>query len=460
MIYSISDNIDKNIFRGYDIRGIYGEQITENDAYTIGLAFGSYIKQNNYSKCIVGHDNRLSSKGLSDALIKGITSSGIDVKFLGLCSTPMYYFAQKYLNIAPGVMITASHNPKEYNGFKIAFDDRGNACGEIIIDFRNFVNEKVFTKGEGKISYYDITKDYLNEIKKSISLGNRKVKVVVDSANAATTVIVREVFSMFSDKLDVTYINLENDGTFPNHHPDPAVYENNKQLINKVLEVKADLGIGIDGDGDRLGIIDELGNMIYTDIYGIAIVRDLLDKLEDKRVLYDVKCSKALSDAILEKNGTPIMYRTGNSYMKRRMKEENIKFGLELSGHIFFNDKWPNLDDGIYASLRLIEILTNNNLTVSEITKDKDKYFTLEEVKISCLDENKFKLVDKVMEYAKNKKYNIIDEDGVRCEFSDGWALVRASNTAPHVLMRAEALNEKRLLELKEEFLEVINKNI
>ena len=453
--YEIYKNINPNIFRGYDIRAIYGQDLNEDIAYTIGLSFGSYIQEKGYKKCLIGHDNRTSSDPLADAMMTGITQTGVDVVYLGLCTTPMYYYAQKYLSIDPGIMITASHNPKEYNGFKMAFDDFGNACGQMIQDFRIYTEEGNFKTGEGKIENYDIKEAYLAAIKESISLGDKKIKVVVDTANGTASIIAKEVYGMF-DNIELVPLYIDSDPNFPNHHPDPSVEANNADLKKKVLETGADLGIGIDGDGDRVGVIDEKGNMIYIDFFAIIIWRDIMSKVENKHALFDVKCSKSLADEIEKLGGIPVCYRTGNSYMKAKMREGDFAFGSELSGHVFFRDKWDNIDDGLYAGLRLVEILSKTDKTVSELLDGVTRYHSSPEIIIKSTDEEKFKVIESVKEYCKEKGYNVNDIDGVRAEFSNGWALVRASNTGPNITCRFEGVTEEDKDNIEKEFMALI----
>ncbi len=453
--YNIYKNISPNIFRGYDIRAVYGQDLNEDIAYTIGLGFGSYIQEKGYKKCLVGHDNRTSSEPLSDALIEGITSTGVDVVFLGLCTTPMYYYGQKFLGIDPGVMITASHNPKEYNGFKIAFDDFGNACGQMIQDFRVFIEEGNFKTGEGSVSTYDIKDEYLKAIKESISLGDRKIKVVVDTANGTASIIAKEVYEMF-DNVELVPLYIDSNPEFPNHHPDPSVEANNADLKAKVVETGADLGIGIDGDGDRVGVIDENGNMIFIDFYAIIIWRDIMSKVSNKHALFDVKCSKSLADEVEKLGGIPVCYRTGNSYMKAKMREGDFAFGSELSGHVFFRDKWDNIDDGLYAGLRLVEILSKTDKSLSHLLDGVKRYYASPELIIKSTDDEKFKVIEKVKEYCRQKGYQVNDIDGVRAEFDNGWALVRASNTGPNITARFEGVTEEDRDKIQEEFMALI----
>ena len=453
--YNIYKNINPNIFRGYDIRAIYGKDLNEDIAYTIGLSFGSYIREKGYEKCVVGHDNRVSSEPLSKALLEGITVTGTNVVYLGLCTTPMYYYAQKKLKIDPGVMITASHNPKEYNGFKIAFDDFGNACGQMIQDFRVYTENGNFKSGEGKIEKYDIKKEYLDAIKESIKLGDKKIKVVVDTANGTASIIAKEVYEMF-ENVELIPLYIESNPDFPNHHPDPSVESNNADLKKKVLETHADLGVGIDGDGDRVGIIDEKGNMVFIDFYAIIIWRDIMSKVKNKHALFDVKCTKSLADEIIKLGGIPVCYRTGNSYMKAKMREGDFAFGSELSGHVFFRDKWDNIDDGLYAGLRLVEILSKTNKTVSELLDGVTKYYASPEIIIKSTDDEKFKVIEKVKEYCKEKGYTVNDIDGVRAEFDNGWALVRASNTGPNITARFEGVTPEDKEAIQKEFMALI----
>ena len=449
--YKIIENINPEIFRGYDIRAIYGQDLNEDVIYTLGLSLGTYVSKKGYKKMVIGHDNRASSVPLSEALIQGITDTGIDVVFLGLVTTPMYYFAQKHLKIDPGVMVTASHNPKEYNGLKMAYDDFGNACGQMIQDFRVFTEKGEFNKGNGKVENIDIRQEYLDLIKKSINLGDRKIKAVIDAGNGTASIIIKEIFEMMN--IEYVPIFCDSNPDFPNHHPDPSVEKNNEALKKKVLETGADIGIGIDGDGDRVGIIDEKGNMIYIDFYAIIIWRDIMDKVSNKNALFDVKCSKSLPDEIIKLGGTPVCYRTGNSYMKAKMREENYSFGSELSGHVFFNDKWPNIDDGIYAGLRLIEILSKTDKTITELLEGVNIYYSTPEIITKSTDEEKFKLIEKIKDYCTEKGYKVNDIDGVRAEFDNGWALVRASNTGPNISARFEGVTEDDMNKIQDEFI-------
>jgi len=451
----ITNNINKFIFRGYDIRGKYPEDLNEDVAYTIGKSYGTYIKQFNQTKCVVGHDNRYSYPELTKALVTGILDTGIDVVYLDLVTTPMYYYAQIKLNLPAGVMVTASHNPKDENGFKFSFDERGNAKGEMIEEFRDFTFKQDFDQGLGELSSYNIKDDYFDLFRQSLNFGDRRLKVVLDPGNGTTASILKELYEQFP--IDIDIICGESDPTFPNHHPDPCVEKNLEMLKERVLETKADLGLGFDGDGDRLGVVDEKGNYIATDKYMVIIIRDIFDKVEKKKFLYDVKCSKIIEDEIKRLGGESICYRTGNSYTKAKVKEEDLPFGGELSGHVYFRDRFPGFDSGLYAGLRLVELLSKTNKKTSELLDGINNYYSTEEIKIASPDQIKFAVVDKVIEYCKEKEYDINTIDGVRATFTDGWALVRCSNTGPNITVRFEAETENRLEEIKKEFIDLIN---
>ena len=351
----IKENINKNIFRGYDIRGIYPTELDVDKAYTVGLGFGSYIKSIGKTTCVVGHDNRLSSNDLYTALMKGITETGIDVISLGLCTTPMYYYACLKLKVYSGVMVTASHNPKDDNGFKFAFDESGNCKGQEIQDFLAYILKKEFSSGEGTIKDYDITDEYLTLFRENLHFGSRRVKVVLDPGNGTTSIIMKKLYSMFP--IDIVCINDVSDGSFPNHHPDPCVEENLEQLKKKVLEENADIGLSFDGDGDRMGMVSNTAKFIPTDKYMIIVVRDIINKVSKKEFLCDVKCSKSFSDEVEKLGGKCITYRTGNSYTKAAVRDNDLPFGGELSGHVYFRDRWLGFDSGLYAGLRMLEIL-------------------------------------------------------------------------------------------------------
>lgn len=447
--------INEEIFREYDVRGIYEKDLNIDVAYTFGRSFGSYIQKFGNKEVIVGNDNRESGPILSNGLIKGLLESGVHVINLGLVTTPMYYFAKLSNKIESGIMITASHNPREYNGFKISFNIKGNACGKDITDFRDYTNKLKFKTGKGSITTLNIKENYLQAVKKGIDLGNRKIKVVFDCGNGTGSVIIKDILDMFNIEYELLY--CDSDPTFPNHHPDPCVHANMIDLGNKVKELGYDLGIGIDGDADRVGLVDENGNVISTDLIMAIVYRYLEPNMKQRKAIYDVKCSKTLIDELDRLGLEQTMNRTGNSYNNLAINEGHYDFGGEYSGHVWFTDKWLGFDDGIYAGMRLIEILSNTNKKTSELLEGLNKYYSTEELKFTAADNIKFAIVDKMKDYCKKKKYKTITVDGVRVLFDDSWALIRCSNTGPNITARFEANTEERLNEIQKEFIDKLN---
>ena len=445
-----------NIFREYDIRGVYGVDFDLNFAYKFGKAFGSYIKKDGKDTCIVGHDNRLSSKDITNCLINGILSSGVNIIYLGLCTTPIFYYACILKEIYQGVMVTASHNPKEDNGFKFCFNSNGNAKGEEIILFKEFLDKGKFTTGFGIIKSLDVKDKYYNLLINSTDINkDKRLKVIIDCGNGTTSDFVRNIYDR--TLMDITYIYADSDGNFPNHHPDPAVEENLTLLKKKVLEINADIGISFDGDGDRVGFIDNKGNFITADKFMAVMSNYLLPNSDNKRVLYDVKCSKSLIDVINNNNGTPIISRTGNSYTKYNTRINDCLLGGEFSGHIYFRDKFLGFDSGMYAGLRMIELLTHTDKSFNDLINLLPFYYSSSEIKVKSDDVKKKIVVQKVIDYCKKKGYNSILIDGIRCEFSDGWALIRYSNTGPNLTLRFEASTKERLEEISNEFIDIVN---
>jgi len=448
------------MFREYDIRGVYGKDINEEVAYLVGKAFGSKLASFGQNKTIVGYDNRKSSPIIEKELIKGITECGIDVVRVGLVTTPMYYYAWDLLNIKSGIMITASHNPKDDNGFKFSYNGLHNAYGKQVIELYDMIMSNNFVQSDtlGEVSFRDIRNEYLEMITSGIRLGERKLKVVYDCGNGTTCVVADDIFNAFKDKLDLIPLFNDSDPDFPNHHPDPAVEENLVLLKEKVLEVGADIGVAFDGDGDRVGVVDELGNMIDIDKLMIIIWRNLVKTDVEKKTFFDVKCSLALKEELEKLGVLGEFYRTGNSYAKAKSVEGNYPFAGELSGHVFFRDRFGGYDDGIYAGLRLIEILSNEDKDLSQLLDGINHYFSTKEIKVPTKDELKFEIIEKIKEYCIDKGYNVLDIDGVKVFFEDGSALVRASNTGPNLTTRYEAKTEERLIEFQEEFTNLLNR--
>lgn len=447
--------MNEMIFREYDIRGIYPEELDDNTAYIIGKSFASYITTD--KKVIIGHDNRLSSPQIYENLKKGLLESGAHIYDLHLCSTPMYNVTKKLLGFKNGIMITASHNPKEYNGFKISFDYFGSAYNEKIKNFKDFTLEGNFIKKEGR--YFEIKdkeKIYISRIKKAININrNKKLKVIYDMGNGTASIIVDEVLKNFN--IDYKILYGESDGNFPNHHPDPFEEENLKDLKEEVIKENADIGIGIDGDGDRVGIIDNKGNFIPMDKIITLLYKYLYPNMTKKEALVGIKCSSLVKEE-LSKIDMPVTYYKISSYLNHRVNTENFEFAGELSGHLWFNDIWPGVDDGIFAGLKIIEMLSYSDKDLNSLLNELEVYYNTPEIKMPIEEDKKDKFIDKMKEFHdKNHiKYNNID--GLRIEFKDGFALIRKSNTSPYITMRFEKKTEEELNELKEYYLNLAKK--
>ena len=450
--------VNSEIFREYDIRGIYNEDLNTEVAYLIGKAFGTKLNEYKIPSTVVAYDNRLSSVELEENLVKGLVETGINVKRIGLATTPMCYFAANYLGTNCSMMITASHNPKEYNGFKFSYNGEHNAYGKSVKEIYEIIEKGEFSTGSGSVENIDIKQAYINLVIEKLDFGPRKIKVVYDCGNGTSSIIAKDVFA----KLDIESIPLFDisDGNFPNHHPDPCVEENLTILKQKVIETNADLGIGYDGDADRVGFVDEKGTFIDIDKFLIIMWKYLYDKVDKKECLYDVKCSKALEDELIKLNVKPIEYRVGNSYTRAGSAEGDYPLSGELSGHVYFRDKWPGYDDGIYVGMRLIEMLSHTDRKLSSFLEEIVKYYSTPELKVKVTDSEKFNIVEKMKQYCIDKGYNYLDIDGVKAKFDNGFALVRASNTGPNLTMRFEATTEERLNEIQNEFINELNKHI
>jgi len=440
----------EQIFREYDIRGIYGTELTDENAYLIGKAFISLIKKDTDKepkKLSIGMDARLHSEKLKRSLIKGITESGVNVIDLGMCPTPLQYFSLFRLPLDGGIMITGSHNPPEYNGFKLSIG-KETIFGEKIKLLRKIILDKDFITNEkrGTVETYDIIEDYKNFMIDQFS-SFEGIKLVIDSGNGVAGLVAPEIFK----KLGAELIELfsEPDGRFPNHHPDPVVLENIQILRDTVLKEKAHIGIGYDGDADRLGVIDENGNVVWGDQLMIIFARDVLSKNPHAKIIGEVKCSQIMYEEIKNMGGIPIMWKTGHSLIKKKMKEENALLAGEMSGHIFFNDRYFGYDDAIYASLRLVDIMKRNckPYGLSQLLKGIKSCHISPEIRINCPDDKKFIIVEKIKEHFN--KYECITIDGVRINFPKGWALLRASNTQPVLVLRFEAETEEALKEMQ-----------
>ena len=451
----ITNKINPAIFREYDVRGIYGDDLNEDVAYTVGKAFGSYVRELGESKVILGHDNRDSYMEIYSALMQGILDSGVNVFSLGLVTTPMHNFAKIYYDVNAGIMVTASHNPKEYNGFKMSVKKNDSLYGKELQDFKHYLDCYDFKDGKGSVTEEDVFPAYLDNLKKSLRLGDRKVKVVVDCGNGTGSIFIENILKEFNIEYELLY--CDSDCNFPNHIPDPAVKNNLHDLGKMVKDLGYDLGVAVDGDTDRCGLVLEDGFFVPADMIMILFYRDLAKQMEVKKGVFDVKCSMSLIDEIKKLGLKPCMNRTGSVYCRSYVNENNLDFGGEYSGHLFFRDRYLGFDDGIYGILRIIELLSHTDKKISELFDGVNHYFSTEELKVRVTEDSKFNIVNGVIEYAKNKKYTFSLTDGIRVTFDDGWALVRASNTGPDLTVRFEAKTEKRLKEIQNEFISLID---
>jgi len=432
------------IFREYDIRGVAGTDITDDDAADIGKGVGTFLRSHGCRSLSVGRDCRLSSDRYSEKIVEGLRSTGCDVNDIGVCPTPVFYFSIQHLKLEGGVMVTASHNPAEYNGFKLCLG-LSSIHGEDIQRIAEIIRSRSFAQGDGSLSSADVVPAY-----KAFLLGNiaisRKLRVGIDAGNGTAGIVALPVIEALGCEVHALYCDM--DGTFPNHPADPTVLKNMTDLINLVKDKQLDVGIGYDGDGDRIGIVDEKGNIVFGDKLIIIFAREILARKPGATIISEVKCSQSMYDDIRKNGGNAIMWKTGHSLIKQKMKEEKAELAGEMSGHMFFADRYFGFDDATYASCRLLEILADTGTPISELLSDIPETFTTPEIRVDCPDDRKFSLVREVTEYFR-QRYDVIDIDGVRVLFGDGWGLVRASNTQPALVLRFEAMSEKRLAEIR-----------
>ena len=448
----------KTIFKAYDIRGIYKEELTLESIDLIARSLSDLYQKDN-DIIVVGRDGRLSSEAISNTLIRGLLESGKKVIDIGQVPTPLLYFAVNYFKVNSGIIVTGSHNPKNYNGLKIIMDNHALA-GEEIQNIYNKILSKNLKKinknsevGEEKIN---IEKNYLEAILKDIKI-NKKLKVAIDAGNGAAGPISLKIYKKLG--LEVIDLYCDIDGNFPNHHPNPSEPKNLINLISSVKENKCDIGVAFDGDGDRCLIIDNLGNILWPDRQMMLYSKNILSKNANEKIVFDVKSSKDLPIYIKEYGGIPVMSRTGHSYIKMKMKEINAILGGEMSGHIFFKDRWFGFDDGIYASLRMLEIISNENKKSSEIFDELPSSYSTPEINIKVdKDGNQHEFMKKFCSKVNFDGAEISKIDGLRADFKNGWGLVRASNTTPCLVMRFEANTEEELKEIQDKFTsEILN---
>ena len=438
--------LNQNIFRANDIRGIAYEDLTEEVVQSLGKALGSEAIDRNVQEFIVGRDARLSSPQIFDWLSSGIISTGCNVIDIGIVTSPMFYHSTYELNSSSGVVITGSHNPGNYNGFKIVFNNHSTTSEEIL-HLKQRILEENFRKGKGISKREDIKETYISRILGSIKL-NKNLSISIDCGNGAAGVVAKEVY----ERLGCNVIELygEPDGAFPNHHPDPSKLENMEDLIKNVKENDSVVGLAFDGDADRLGVISPKGEMIFPDRQMIMFSRQVIQSSPNANIVFDVKCSKLLSDEIEKLKGKPLICKTGHTFIKQKIRETNALLGGEMSGHIFFNDRWPGFDDGIYAGARMLEIIANSEGDDPFVTVPN--MLSTPEINIPAADGEKFQIVKKFIENSNFNDAKIVSIDGIRVEFEKGWGLLRPSNTSPYLVLRFEAETNDDLNKIKEIF--------
>ena len=438
--------MNPNVFREYDVRGIVDEDLNEEFVFNLGRAIGTYAARHKIINMTIGRDCRLSSEAYADFLIQGLNSSGMETIDIGLCATPILYFSIRHLHTGGGVMVTGSHNPPEFNGFKICIG-YDTIYGEQIQELRKIMESGSYSTGSASSQCHDISTVYENYLFAHTKI-SPKIKIVVDGGNGVGGYFALPLFKRFG--CDVTAINCEPDGRFPNHFPDPTVEENLKQLIGLVGENNADLGIAFDGDADRLGVISDKSEIIWGDKLLLLFSRYILKEKPHSTIIGEVKCSQVLYDDIKKNSGRAIMWKAGHSLIKAKMKEEKAVLGGEMSGHFFFADRYFGYDDAIYAALRLLEILSQTGQKISALLSDVPRTYSTAEIRIDCADNEKAAVVEKVKKHYRDNP-GLIDIDGVRIPFEDGWALVRSSNTQPVIVLRFEATSKKSLRKIREE---------
>jgi len=448
------------LFREYDLRGIVGTELTEDTAERLGRGYATYVNERGVRTISLGRDGRLSSPGLHKALLKGLLDGGLNVIDIGVCTSPLVYFSLFTLPVDGGIMITGSHNAAEYNGFKICVG-KGAIHGEAIQELRRVMERGVFVSGSGCLSEHPIIPDYLAYLKKSFSTVHAdRLHVVIDCGNGAASLVAKEALELLGCKVTALYGEL--DGRFPNHHPDPTVLENLSDLMQAVRDLHADVGIGYDGDADRIGAVDERGNVLWGDRLLVIYSRDILAVQPGGTIISEVKASQSLYDDIGKRGGRPIMWKTGHSLIKAKMKEESAVLAGEMSGHMFFADRYFGYDDAVYASCRLIEILAKQAQPLSSLVSDLPNTVVTPEIRVDLPDTVKFEVVRAIQttftDYLKAGRNlgpdslhlrDLITIDGVRAIFEDGWGLIRASNTQPALVLRFEADSSARMTAIR-----------
>ncbi|GKS58981.1 phosphomannomutase [Nitrospira sp.] len=448
------------LFREYDIRGVVGEDLTSDAAERIGRAYSTAARARGARTVSVGRDGRLSSPDLHQSLVKGLMTGGLNVIDVGVCATPLVYFSLHHLPVDGGIMITGSHNAAEYNGFKLCIG-KSALHGDGIQELKRTIESGQYSVGKGTLSEHPIIPDYLAYLKQQfVHVDGSRLRVVVDAGNGAASLLAGQAIAQLGCRVTELYCDL--DGRFPNHHPDPTMPENLKDLIRKVRDTGAHVGMGYDGDADRIGAVDEKGNILWGDRLMVVYARDILETKPGSTIISEVKASQHLYDDIQKRGGRPIMWKTGHSLIKAKMKEEHAALAGEMSGHMFFADRYFGYDDAIYASCRLIEILAKRKKPLSSLVADLPPSCVTPEIRVDCPDAVKFDLVkqvqSKLVAAAEARQplgpsgltiRDVVTIDGIRTIFNDGWGLIRASNTQPALVLRFEASSEAQLKSIR-----------
>ena len=441
--------IHPGIFRQYDIRGIVDQDLTLEAASAIGRGYGTMLQRQGISGAVsVGRDNRPSGGLLRDALVDGLTSTGMNVIDIGIVPTPLMYWSLHHLPVVGGIQITGSHNPPEYNGFKLCVGHE-SLHGRGIEELRDLISAGEFANGSGSLRNENIVDRYVDDVVARTGPLKRRLKVVIDCGNGVGAVVSRSLFDRLG--IDVSYLFCESDGTFPNHHPDPTVVENLHDIIREVRARSADLGIAFDGDADRIGVVDAEGGIVWGDHILILYARDVLARTgPGQPIIFDVKCSQALPHAIEAAGGKAVMWKTGHSLIKDQMKKLEAPLAGEMSGHMFFAEGFYGHDDALYGAARLLRIVAASGRSVKDMLSDVPKFVSTPEIRVDCPDEIKFEVVDRAVKHFR-ATHDVIDVDGVRVLFGDGWGLIRASNTQPVLVTRYEARTQDRLAAIQRE---------
>jgi phosphomannomutase/phosphoglucomutase len=453
--FQVEKNIKQSIFRAYDIRGIVATELTPNAVFTIGLAFGSIAQENGQDTVIIGRDARESSPILFQALSSALIATGCHVIDIGIVPTPLLYFATNQLNSKTGIMITGSHNPVEYNGLKMVLNGI-TISTDAVQSLYHRIQSHDFKKGQGELTQVtDIITQYIDYVVKNVKL-EKTLHVVVDAGNGVGGLVAPQLYEKLGCKVEKLYCDV--DGRFPNHHPDPTIPKNLEDLQKKVKEKNADIGLAFDGDADRVGVILNTGEIVWPDKQLMLIAKHVYPKYKGASFVFDVKCSAELPKVVKKYGGEPLMYRTGHSVLKQKMIDMNAPLSGELSGHIFFKDRWFGFDDGIYVGARLLEILSKASGSAADVFAEFPQTFSTPELKVNVPEDQKTKLLEKLkQEFSSKTKSKIITIDGLRVEFDHGWGLVRASNTTPCFTLRFEADTEEHLEQIKSIFRQMLN---